>query len=233
MPCSYEFESNHYTEAAESFKTIRKVLDIAESPDILLLCDCYRVEGRLFNEMNVPEQARHRNTKARQLAELCIDQGLFKSHDSRMSRILSGLGNTMSQLGDLDKALALQHEAMRLCRKVPNEQSDASIIVQSNLGFLLLRRRDINGAERLLQAIVDEKPEAAYAWYPLGNTYLQQGRVEEGLAAHLTALRIYTSWFGEYHTFVADSMYKTGEILLLHKDDAQQARLVFRIRRVL
>ncbi|KAF2118386.1 P-loop containing nucleoside triphosphate hydrolase protein [Lophiotrema nucula] len=220
---TYEFESNHYTEAAESFKTTRKVLAMAHEPDLLLLCDCFRVEGRLFNEMNMPKDAKRRNIEAKKLAELCIEKGLFDNYDSRMPRILTGLGNTMSQLGEFDQALTLQHEAMRLCREVPREQSDAATIVQLNLGFLILRMGDVVGAERLLLSTVDEAPNAAYAWYPLGNTYLQQRKVEESLAAHLTALRIYITWFGEYHTFVADSLYKTGEILLLHKADAQQA----------
>lgn len=172
----------------------------------------------------MPKKAKESGLQARELAEKAIRLGLMDINDSRMPRILTGLGNTMSQFREFDEALNLQQEAMLLCRTVPREKSDAVIIVQLNLGFLLLRRGDLEGAERLLRATIEEDPEAAYAWYPLGNTYIAQGKVDEGLAAHMTALKIYVSWFGEHHSFVADSLYKTGEILLLQKGDVEQAR---------
>jgi tetratricopeptide (TPR) repeat protein len=197
---------------------------MSRDSDIVLFADCYRVEGRNFNEMNMPAAAKVCNMEARKLAEEAVRQNAMDIHDSQMSRILTGLGNTLSQLQEFDEALALQQEAMRLCRDVSREQSDASTIVQLNLGFLLLRRGDLEGAESLLRATVEEDPQAAYAWYPLGNTYVARGKVNEALAAHLTTLKIYTSWFGEYQVLVADSMYKTGEILLLNKEDAEQAR---------
>jgi hypothetical protein len=48
-------------------------------------------------------------------------------------------------------------------------------------------------------------------------------KIDEALAEHYTALKIYMGWFGEQHALIADSLYKIGEIIFLHKYDAEQA----------
>ncbi|TAQ85801.1 hypothetical protein B7494_g5858 [Chlorociboria aeruginascens] len=219
----YEFERNHYKSAEETMATARFILNLAKDPNILLLSDCYRIEGRLFNESNQPLRTLESSRNAKHYAEMAVAQNLIDVNDSRMPRILTGWGNALNQLGRFQEALDLQLEALKLCRTVPRDKSDAIIIVQLNWAYLLLRVGDLDRAERILKETVVADPQAAYVIYPLGNVYLAQGKIDQGLAEHYTALKIYMGWFGEQHALIADSLYKIGEILLLHKNDAKQA----------
>lgn len=143
-----------------------------------------------------------------------------------MPRILTGLGNSLSQLRKFDGALDAQLEAKKLCGDVPPEQSDAITIIQLKLGFLLFRRGDLNNAEQILRATLEASPKTPPAMYALGNTLLAQGNVEEAIAIHLRGLEIYIEMFGEEHALVGRCAYKVGEILLVHKADPKTARSV-------
>src|SRR6266566_10082483 len=116
-----------------------------------------------------------------------------------MPRILTGLGNSLSQLKEFDDALEAQLEAKKLCCDVPPGQSDAITIIQLNPGFLLYRRGDLNNAERLLRATLEASPRTPPAMYALGNTLLAQGNIEEAIAVHLNGLEIYIDMFGDQH----------------------------------
>jgi tetratricopeptide (TPR) repeat protein len=168
----YEFERKHYISAEETMATARYILRLSKEPDILLLSDCYRIEGRLFNESNRPLRTLESSKNAKIYAKMAIAGDLTDVNDSRMPRILTGWGNALNQLGRFEEAVDLQLEALKMCRTVSREKSDAIIIVQLNWAFLLLRMGDLESAERILRATVEADPQAAYAIYPLGNTYL-------------------------------------------------------------
>ena len=201
----------------------RLILNSSKVIDVLLLSDCYRVEGRIFNESNQPLRTLESSKMAKKYADKAIAEGLIDIHDSRLPRILTGWGNALNQLGQFEEALNMQLEAMKLCRDVPSDKSDAVTIVQLNWAYVLLRLDKAEQASQILQAALDNDPEAAYIIYPLGNAYLAQGRIDEALAEHSKALSIYISWFGDQVAVVADSLYKIGEIMFLHKQNAQHA----------
>ena len=201
----------------------QRILGEASIIDELLLSDCYRVEGRIFNESNQPLRTLESSEKARYYAEKAIAKGMVDIHDTRMSRILTGWGNALNQLGRFDEALEMQIEALKLCRDVPGDKSDAVTIVQLNWAYLLLRLGDSESALQILQATLENDPETPYVIYPLGNAFLAQGKVDEALAEHTKALGIYVSLFGDQVAVVADSLYKIGEIMFLHKGNAEQA----------
>jgi tetratricopeptide (TPR) repeat protein len=155
-----------------------------------------------------------------------ISKDYIGGDDQRIPRVLTGLGNSLSQLKRFDEALEAQLEAKRLCGDVPPEQSDAITIIQLNLGFLLYRRGDLNNAEKILRATLEASPRTPPAMYALGNTLLAKGSIEEAIATHLEGLEIYIDMFGDQHALVGRCAYKIGEILLLYKSDARTARSV-------
>ena len=138
-----------------------------------------------------------------------------------MPRILTGWGNALNQLGQLDHALSMQLEAVKLCRDVPSDKSDASTVVQLNRAYVLLRLGDAESASCILQTCIDNDPETPYVMYPLGNAYLALNKIDEALAEHIKALKIYVSWFGDQVAVVADSLYKIGEIMFLYREKIQ------------
>lgn len=222
----YQFERFHHDAAAKSFSLARDVIGRAAEPNELYLSDCYRMEGRMFNESGEPLQAAQSNRMAQEHAQKAMQKGYIDHTDQRMPRILTGLGNSLSQLGQFDQALEAQLEAKKLCGDVPPDQSDAITIVQLNLGFLLYRRGDLHNAEQILRAALDLSPDTAPALYALGNTLLAKGQVDEAIAVHLRGLDIYRDMFDEKHALVGRCTYKVGEMLLLHKKDPATARSV-------
>ena len=196
------------------------------SPNELILSDCYRMEGRMFNESGQPVQAADSGRQAQKYALEAVAKGYISKDDQRIPRILTGLGNSLSQLQQYDDALSAQLEAKQLCGDVPPEQSDAITIIQLNWGFLMYRRGDLKSAEQILRATLEASPKTPAALYALGNTLLAQGKVEEAIAVHLKGLEIYIDWFGGQHALVGRCAYKVGEILLLHKSKPKTARSV-------
>lgn len=219
----YLFERNRYKAATDTISNARRILRYSEPLDVLLLSDCYRVEGRIFNESNQPLRTLESSKKAKQYADMAVVSNLMDIHDSRLPRIITGWGNALNQLRQFEKALEMQLEAVKLCRDVPSDKSDAITIVQLNWAYVLLRMGDVESAVRILRATIENDPQSPYAIYPLGNAYLAQNKIDEALAEHVTALNIYISWFGEHHAAVADSLYKIGEIIFLYKGDAGEA----------
>lgn len=201
----------------------RQILKSSNVIDVLLLSDCYRVEGRIFNESNQPLRTLESSKMAHKYAEKAVADGLIDIHDSRLPRILTGWGNALNQLGQFEDALNMQLDAMKLCRDVPSDKSDAINIVQLNWAYVLLRLGRAEQASWILRAALENDQEAAYIIYPLGNAYLAQGRIDEALAEHAKALSIYISWFGDQVAVVADSLYKIAEIMFLYKKNAQHA----------
>lgn len=201
----------------------RYILESSDAVDVLLLSDCYRVEGRIFNESNQPLRTLESSKKAKEYADQAVAQGSMDVYDSRLPRILTGWGNALSQLGHFEEALSMQLDAIKLCRDVPSDKSDAITIVQLNWAYVLLRIGEAEQAARILRAALETDPEAPYVIYPLGNAYLAQERIDEALAEHIKALNIYVSSFGNQAAQVADSLYKIGEIMFSHKRNTQQA----------
>ena len=191
--------------------------------DVLFLSDCYRVEGRIFNESNQPTRALESSKNAKLYADQAIAQGLLDEHDSRLPRILTGWGNALNQLEQYSAALELQLEAIKLCREAPDGESDAITIVRLNWAYLLLRCGDLDQAMRILQVALEDDPDVPYVLYPLGEVYRAYGRFDEALAVHKKAYDLYVAQFGDQIDKVADSLYKLGEILFVHKEDAKQA----------
>ncbi|KAI0593543.1 hypothetical protein F4775DRAFT_586742 [Biscogniauxia sp. FL1348] len=205
---SYQFERFYHQAATETFALARRVIELAAVPNELFLSDCYRMEGRMFNESGQPTEAAESNRQAHHYALAAISKGYIRKDDQRIPRILTGLGNSLSQLGEFDEALEAQLEAKRLCGDVPPEQSDAITIIQLNLGFLLYRRGDLENAEKILQATLETNPETPPAMYALGNTLLAKGRIEEAIAIHMNGLKIYSEMFGDQHALIGRCAYK-------------------------
>lgn len=219
----YEFQTYNHQTASETFALAREVANMASSPDSLLISDTYRMEGRMYSESGEPAKAVNSNLNARAYLEQATAQRALPSDDTRLPRILTGLGNSLNQQGKLDEALDLQVQAMSLVRDRHAQQSDAATVVQMNWGFLLCRRGDLASAERILCAALEAKPDTPPAMYALGNTYLAQKRVAEALAVHLGGLQIYKKNFGDEHALVGRCTYKIGEILFLQMNDPAQA----------
>jgi tetratricopeptide (TPR) repeat protein len=228
----YQFERFHHNAATQAFALARQVIQFASTPNELYLSDCYRMEGRMFNESGEPTRAAESNRQAQHLASIAIAKGYIGPKDQRMPRILTGLGNSLSQLNHFDDALEAQLLAKKLCGDVPPEESDAITIIQLNLGFLLYRRGDLHNAEQILRATLEASPRTPPAMYALGNTLLAQGKAEDAIAVHLNGLEIYIEMFGDQHALVGRCAYKVGEILLLHKRDPRTARSVVICRAV-
>ena len=201
----------------------RRILEYGESTDALLMSDCYRVEGRIFNESDQPLRTLESSKKAKQYADLAVKLGFIDITDSRLPRILTGWGNALNQLGQLDHALSMQLEAVKLCRDVPSGKSDANTIVQLNWAYVLLRLGDAESASYILQTCIDNDPETPYVIYPLGNAYLALNKIDDALAEHIKALNIYVSWFGDRVALVADSLYKIGETMFLYRENPDEA----------
>ena len=219
----YQFECNHYEAALQSMSNAISIARTGDPVDFCLLSDCYRVQGRIFNESNQPHQTLESSKCAKIYADMAVEKGTVDVNDGRIPRILTGWANALSQLGHLDESLNLQLEAIEHCRKIAHAKSDASAIVQLNWGYLLLRRCDFENAERVLLNALEMDAGAPWIFYPLGNTYLAQGRVDLALATHVSALDAYVSRFGPRMAVVADSYYKIGEILFKHKGRADRA----------
>ncbi|KAL9012803.1 MAG: hypothetical protein Q9173_002454, partial [Seirophora scorigena] len=220
---SYQFQRFHHKAATETFALARKVIGMGPSPNELILSDCYRMEGRMFNESGQPVQAAESGRQAQKYALEAVSKGFISKDDQRIPRILTGLGNSLSQLEEYDDALSAQLEAKRLCGDVPPEQSDAITIIQLNWGFLMYRCGDLKSAEQILRATLEASPKTPPALYALGNTLLAQGNIEEAIAVHLKGLEIYIESFGDQHALVGRCAYKVGEILLLWKSDPKRA----------
>lgn len=200
------------------------------SPNELILSDCYRMEGRMFNESGQPVRAAESGRQAQKYALEAVSKSYISKDDQRMPRILTGLGNSLSQLQEYDDALSAQLGAKQMCGDVPPEQSDAITIIQLNWGFLMYRRGDLKSAEQILRATLEANPKTPPALYALGNTLLAQGKIEEAIAVHLQGLEIYIAMFGDQHALVGRCAYKVGEILLLYKSDPRTARSVIFLR---
>lgn len=221
---SYQFERFHHHAAAKSFALARSIIEKSNNPNEIYLSDCYRMEGRMFNESGQAERGAESNQKAHEYAILAISNGYIGKDDQRMPRILTGLGNSFSQLRKFNEAFNTQMEAKKLCGDTTVDKSDAITIVQLNLGFLLYRIGDTNNAEKILRATLEDSPRAPPVMYALGNTLLAQTRVEEAIATHLKGMEIYIEMFGDQHALVGRCAYKVGEILLLYKSDPKVAR---------
>ena len=222
----YQFERFHHHAATKSFALARMVIEKSSTPNDLYLSDCYRMQGRMFNESGQAERGAKSNRHAQKYAIMAISKGYIGKDDQRMPRILTGLGNSLSQLRQFDQALEAQIEAKKLCGDVPPEESDAITIIQLNLGFLLYRRGDTSNAVKILRATLEVSPRTPPVMYALGNALLAQHNVEEAIAIHLKGLEIYIEMFGDQHALVGRCAYKVGEILLLRKGDARIARSV-------
>ncbi|KAI0859127.1 hypothetical protein F4860DRAFT_483967 [Xylaria cubensis] len=225
---SYQFERFHHQAATAAFELARKFIRPATTPNELYLSDCYRMEGRMFNESGQAIQGAESNRHALTHATIAIKKRLIRDDDQRIPRIMTGLGNSLSQLGAFDEALDSQLEAKKLCGNSPPEQSDVLIIIQLNLGFLLFRRGDLVNAERVLRATLEISPKTPPVMYALGNTLLAKDSIEEAVAVHLEGLEIYISMFGAQHALVARCAYKVGEVLLLYQDNYRTARTYLR-----
>ncbi len=84
---------------------------------------------------------------------------LMGINDSRLPRILTGWSNVLKQLSHLDEALSMQLEAIKLCRDLFSDKSDATIIIQLNWAHVFLRLGDAESASRVLRPCVDNDPE--------------------------------------------------------------------------
>ena len=181
----------------------------------------------MHNESGEPVLAINSNRSAKIYLEQALSQGLIEATDGRLPRIITGLGNSFSQLGKLDDALDLQLQALERCRCITEQfdqpVSDVTAIVQLNWGFLLCRRGELEAAEEVLRATLDAAPTTAPAMYALGNTYLAQGKVDEALAQHVRGLQVYNATVGDEHALAGRCLYKIGEILFLNKKDSRQA----------
>ncbi|KAI1378988.1 hypothetical protein F4677DRAFT_410252 [Hypoxylon crocopeplum] len=218
----YQFEKFHHQAANESFKMTKSIFGFAEQPDIVVLSDCHRIEARMFNELNEPLQSVQTGNASLEYAEEARRRSLITMDDGRIPRILTGLGNSYSQLGQYEKATEMQLEALKLGGSISGE-NDAIGIIQLNWGFLLYRQGKYEEAERVLRATLDAFPDMPPANYPLGNTYLALGKVDEAISEHLKGFELYKSRFGPQHAVNAKCMFKVGQILLRHKNEAHMA----------
>jgi tetratricopeptide (TPR) repeat protein len=214
---SYLFERNRYKLSLKSISSARQIAESVEDVDAVLLSDLYRLEGRLYNETNQPIQGNNAFSKAHTFAEKAISAGALDPQDTRVVRTLTGWGNCLNQLGQLDDALALQLKSLRMCElDSSGRHGDAIIIVKLNLGWVRVRREELLEAQSILQQITHYALDSTVepALYALGNLSIQLADYKKGLYLHSEALRLYVARFGEQHQCVADSLFKVGETLM-------------------
>ena len=220
----YFFERFNHHAAGQTFNMTKAIFGLATDPDIVVLSDSHRIEARMFNELNRPIQSLETGEKALQYAEAALERGLLSPHDdARTPRILTGLGNSLSQLGSYGEAKDRQLEALKLAGNIVACDNDAIGIIQLNWGFLLHRLGRNHEAERVLQAAIQTFPDMAPAYYPLGNVYLAMGQVDDAIAEHLKGLKLYKTRFGPQHAVNAKCMFKVGAILLRSKGEPRLA----------
>ena len=197
----------------ETISTARKIAQLANEENFLLLSDLWRLEGRLSNENNEPQHALHCFTNAKRSADQAIAAGQIGHDDTRIIRILTGWGNCLNQLGQYDEAQDLQEKALKLTEVTPPEgHGDAVVIVKLNLGYVLYRKGEIESAERLFHDALSLDRTSQPILYALGNIEMIYGNWVEALELHTQALNLYIDQFGRQHHMVADSAYKVGEV---------------------
>ena len=211
---SYLFERNRYKLGLEIIASAKTIAGGAENPDVMLLSDLHRLEGRLCNEANLPRRGLAAFQNAFGLANRAVDAGQLELSDTRLVRTMTGWGNCLNQLGKFDDALKMQLQASQMCAEDPERHGDAQSIVMLNLGYVYLRRGDLDRAEATLRKTKTLDAKLQPVPYALANLAILRGKVEDGLELHLEALQLYVDEFGEQHQCVADSLFKVGETYL-------------------
>jgi tetratricopeptide (TPR) repeat protein len=162
------------------------------SPELLLLV------GRAYRESGFPEQAAAEFQRA-----LTLDPKEPHAH--------SLLGLTYLMEGDKKYAEAKQQFEAQLAL---NPKDDLS---RYYLGVVQFQIHDLSGAEGNLQRVLQGRPESPNALLYLGQTYLQQGRVEPAIEALRKAIALYPATHGEdqnlaqAHSSLADALKKQGK----------------------
>jgi tetratricopeptide (TPR) repeat protein len=208
------FERNRYNIGLEIIASARTTAEAAESPDYKLLSDLHRLEGRLCNEANLPQQGLDAFQTAFRLAKLAVHVGQLEPDDTRCVRTKTGWGNCLNQLGRFDEALNLQLEASQACATDPERHGDAQSIVMLNLGYVYFRRGNLEEAEATFRQAQQLDAKFKPVLYALGNVAILRGQLDCALKLHLEALQLYVDEFGEQHQCVADSLFKVGETYL-------------------
>jgi tetratricopeptide (TPR) repeat protein len=93
-----------------------------------------------------------------------------------------GLGNALSDKGDVDGALAAYKEAIRLNPKDASPHND--------LGNALRDQKNLDGALAAYKEAIRLNPRSVFAHTNLGNALRDKGDVDGALAAHKEAIRL-------------------------------------------
>jgi tetratricopeptide (TPR) repeat protein len=142
------------------------------------------------------------------------------------AEVASQMGLSHRALGQLDRALEVQQEALRICR-IDNADDDSQ-----QVAMLLVRIGDVFAdQDKLVEAMTNHEealgmlrrlhgerhPSVASALSSIGNVLLKRGEYEEALKLHKKALKIKRRVHGRDHRNVADIVSIIGDNLSLQK----------------
>ena len=125
-----------------------------------------------------------------------------------LALVLDTLGSVSAQLGDHEAAVHYHRRALHITEAISGADSRITANILNNLGIAEQVAGQLEESERHLeQALVVERRLWGFDAHPdigrtrtnLGLTYGEQGRHEEALSQHRTALEIFTSILGAEH----------------------------------
>ena len=148
------------------------------------------------------------------------------------AEVASSMGLSYRALGQLDRALKVQQEALRICR-INNDDSQqvAMVLVRigdvfADQGRLVEAMKNHEEALGMLRRLHGERhPSVASALSSIGNVLLKRGEYDEAHKLHTKALKIKQRVHGRHHRNVADILSIMGDNLSLQKkyDEALQS----------
>lgn len=118
-----------------------------------------------------------------------------------IARRAAAEGNTAFVKGNFKNAVRAYQEVLQLA---PN-----NLVGLVNLGLSQYRLGDIASAEKNLKHAIALRLETGVAWFTLGTIYMDQGRLDEALAA-LTQARLYDSKNSRIHNYLGVVMNRMG-----------------------
>ena len=138
---------------------------------------------------------------------------------------------TLSNIGKLDEAMAVQQRALDLLRSDPDERRFELGQALNNLGYvqnaLSLQTEAIQSFEEAIELLSQTQARGLYAraLSNLAAGYQLTGRLAEATELHEEALEIKRDWFGPYHTEVGYSVANLSFVYQELGDYAMSERL--------
>ena len=133
------------------------------------------------------------------------------------SQIPAKLGMALGKQGDIDSAIALNKEAIKL--------NPAHVFAHYNLGFAYMMRRDYEKALAQFSTALKFKPDHAEAWNNTGAVLYQQGKIDEAIQTYRKAIKVVTD-YEDLNYNLAILLQKKGK----NKEAIEQFKIALEIK---